>query len=146
MKLVDGEFENPLKNIVRFPSQVADIFNSLKDQASETLLVIYLRDDFTGIYDVHSTGASSYTAFDQHDLFGRAYMTKSRHMILVHNHPGGDPKPSDEGREILATIQALTAPLDKKRILGMLDFIIIGDGTYWSWFEYEIDEGYELSE
>lgn len=144
LKLVAGEFKNPLLEKILFPEQVHEIFKSLKDKASETLLVVYLKDDFRGLYDVHSTGASSWTGFDQHDLFGRAYMTKSRYMILVHNHPNGNSKPSGGDLEILETIKELSAPLDKRRILGLLDFIIVAEDGYWSWAEEENNvQGYE---
>lgn len=143
LKLKDGEFTNPLRNSLHFPEQAFEIFRSLKDHASETLLVIYLKHDLTGFYDVHSTGCSIYTMLDQHELFGRAYMTKARYMILVHNHPSGDPTPSPQDLENLETIRAFAAPLDKRRLLGLLDFIIVGDDTYWSWAEDKGLKGYE---
>ena len=47
-------------------------------------------------------------------------------MVLVHNHPSGDPQPSRE--DILLTRRVEEAG----RMIGIpvLDHIIIGDGTY----------------
>jgi len=132
LKLVDGEYENPLKNAIHHPEDISRIFRSLKDKASETLLVIYLQHDLTGIYDVHSTGPSGTTVFDAQDLFGRAYVTRSRYMILVHNHPSGDATPSPEDLQNLSDILALAKPM---RSISLLDFIIIGEDDIWSWFE-----------
>ena len=143
LRLTDGEHTNPVKNSVRFPSQVYDVFASLKDKASETLLVIYLSEDYTGIYDVHSTGASAMVTLDLHDLFGRAYLTRSRYMILVHNHPKGDPSPSPADLEALEAIRLMAAPMDARRLVGLLDFVIIGDDSYWSWAEENGITGYE---
>ncbi|MUP50838.1 hypothetical protein C3L55_08415, partial [Veillonellaceae bacterium M1-70] len=47
-------------------------------------------------------------------------------VVLVHNHPSGDPEPSRE--DILLTKQIVKAG----EIMGIpvLDHIIIGDGTF----------------
>ena len=47
-------------------------------------------------------------------------------MLLVHNHPSGDPEPS---REDIETTQRL---INAGSILGIrvLDHVIIGDGRY----------------
>jgi DNA repair protein RadC len=52
-------------------------------------------------------------------------------VILVHNHPSGDPSPSREDREISRRLK------EAGEILGIrvLDHIIIGDGAYVSFVE-----------
>ena len=133
-QLVDGEHTNPLHETVRLPEQVAAVFQSLKDHASETCLAVYLKEDLTGTYDVHSTGTPAMTTLSINDLFGRAYVTRARYIVLVHNHPKGDPTPSPQDRAILAEIKRYADPLPT---VTLLDFIIIGEGKYWSWFEEE---------
>lgn len=51
---------------------------------------------------------------------------KARGLILVHNHPSGDPEPSDED------IAVTKAFVKAARILDMevLDHVIIGDGIF----------------
>ena len=53
----------------------------------------------------------------------------TRAIIVVHNHPAGDPRPSEEDREVHAKL------VEAGQILGIpvVDFIVIGEeGKYWS--------------
>jgi DNA repair protein RadC len=49
-------------------------------------------------------------------------------VILVHNHPSGDPKPSAEDRSVTRQLQ------EAGRALGIpvLDHVIVGDGRFTS--------------
>ena len=55
-------------------------------------------------------------------------------MILVHNHPSGDPTPSDDDLQMTKRL------IESGEILGIkvLDHVIIGKEGYWSWNEKEI--------
>jgi DNA repair protein RadC len=52
-------------------------------------------------------------------------------MVLVHNHPSGDPRPSDE--DVAVTRRLVHAA----ELLGIrvLDHVIVGDGSYASFKE-----------
>jgi len=140
MKLTEGKFKNQLQNQLRQSKDVFEIFRSIKDEANETTLVIYLTEDLSGIYDVHSIGFPFATSISVADLIGRAYLLRSRYFIVVHNHPGGIPKPSETDMKVLKELQLYAYPLPT---LSMLDFIIIGDGNYWSWFDEQDGGNYE---
>lgn len=60
------------------------------------------------------------------EVFCQAVKRSAAAVVLVHNHPSGDPSPSNEDIE---TTQRL---IQAAQILGIniLDHIIIGDGTY----------------
>lgn len=60
------------------------------------------------------------------DVFCEPIRCKCASIILVHNHPSGDPSPSQEDIEVTKRI------VESGRILGIqvLDHIIIGDGRY----------------
>jgi DNA repair protein RadC len=47
-------------------------------------------------------------------------------MILVHNHPSGDPEPSDEDKALTSRLR------EAGDILGirLLDHVVIGDGRF----------------
>jgi len=47
-------------------------------------------------------------------------------VIFLHNHPSGDPQPSDEDRALTSRLVAAGALLGIK----VLDHLIIGDGRY----------------
>ena len=65
------------------------------------------------------------------ELFRAAINNSAAAVILIHNHPSGDPSPSQED---IALTKRL---LDAGRILdiSVLDHVIIGDGKYVSFKE-----------
>ncbi len=93
----------------------------------------YVREGFWILYldrrrvlmqepDLITLGLGAQTLIDPQTLFRKAVMLDARNVIVVHNHPSGDVKPSDED---VTTTQRLIA---SGRILGItvLDHIIIG--------------------
>jgi DNA repair protein RadC len=70
------------------------------------------------------------------EIFSRAVITRSPYIILIHNHPSGDPKPSPEDKITMHALIEAAKPLKK----SILDFIIVGEKKYWSMFE-ELEGG-----
>ena len=73
-----------------------------------------------------SIGDLCSTLIHPREVFSQAVKRSAAAVVLIHNHPSGDPSPS---REDLETTRRLT---EAAQILGInvLDHIIIGDGTY----------------
>lgn len=73
-----------------------------------------------------SIGSLSSTIVHPRELFKQAIKRSAAAIILVHNHPSGDPKPSNEDREITRRM------VEIGKLLGIevLDHIIIGNNTY----------------
>lgn len=137
IELVKGEYKNPVKGQVRDPKQVYEVFKAIKDKAQETLIGVYLSSDLeVNIYDTLSLGTQSETLVDTSEIFGRAFVLKSKYIILIHNHPSGIASPSPDDKE---TMRSLIAQA-KIMKLSFLDFIIVGEDSYWSMFE-QIDGG-----
>jgi DNA repair protein RadC len=83
-----------------------------------------------------STGSLSLNVVHPREVFKPAVRESAASVILLHNHPSGDPAPSPEDRE-------LTRRLVKAgRIMGIkvLDHIVLGDGGYISF----ADQGWEV--
>jgi len=63
------------------------------------------------------------------EVFRGALLSGATRVIVLHNHPSGDPTPSSEDQEIVRTLRAAGRLL----AIPVLDFVIIGeDGRYWS--------------
>lgn len=76
-------------------------------------------------------GSASACPVDPREVFTAALQARASAIVLAHNHPSGDPEPSEADR-------ALTRQLvDGGRLLGIgvLDHIVIGDGAYASLLE-----------
>lgn len=65
------------------------------------------------------------------DVFAPAVREGAHAVVVLHNHPSGEPSPSPEDRMLTAHLQ------DASRLLGvpLRDHIIIGEGRYWSFSE-----------
>ena len=66
------------------------------------------------------------------EIFKTAILTNAYEIILVHNHPSGDPIPSTEDKLITNKL----VQVGKLHQIPVWDAMIIGEG-YFSFFEYE---------
>ena len=137
IKLVRGEYQNPVKGQVREPGNIYRTFRAIKDSAQELLIGVYLNADLEVLsYDTLSVGGESVTLVIPQEIFGRAFVMRAKSFILIHNHPSGDPTPSDADRKVIEALKEQSAIMN----MTFLDFIISGEKRYWSMFE-EADGG-----
>lgn len=73
-----------------------------------------------------SIGSLNASIVHPREVFVRAIKRTSSAIILVHNHPSGDPTPSQEDINITRRLQ------EAGQLIGIsvLDHVIIGNGTY----------------
>ena len=143
IELVKSEYENLVKGQLREPKQLQNVFKNLKDKAQESLIVVYLNNNLEMlIYNVLSTGSKSETVVDFNDVYGYGFMLKAKYFILIHNHPSGDPRPTNEDKNVIHKFKGYSE-VDLKP----LDFLIVGNEemnenkkAYWFMFE-EMDGG-----
>lgn len=67
------------------------------------------------------------------EVYKAAILSNAAAVILVHNHPSGDPKPSAEDRAVTRKLQ------EAGRVLGIpcLDHVVVGSGGRWQSVEVE---------
>lgn len=77
-----------------------------------------------GVFEL-ATGGMDFSVMDPASIARNALLTNARGVIMAHNHPSGDPKPSKEDIQITSRI------LQALNLLGisLQDHIIIGDTT-----------------
>ncbi len=73
-----------------------------------------------------SIGTLDTSVVHPRDVFKGAVSHLASSIILAHNHPSGDPEPSDEDITLTRTL------VDAGRLMGIsvLDHIIVGDGRF----------------
>ena len=82
-----------------------------------------------------SSGGLTGTIADIRLIFGTALKAAASSIVISHNHPSGQLKPSDRDRDITTKISSAGDMLDIK----LLDHIIIGhDGQYFSFSDERI--------
>ena len=107
----------------------------LRDMRHEVFKAVLLDAKHTIIRDFTvSQGSLTVSIVHPREVFNVAVRESAAAIIFVHNHPSGDPQPSEEDH---ALTQRLIAAGE---ILGIrvLDHIVIGDGKYVSF----ADEGF----
>jgi DNA repair protein RadC len=78
-----------------------------------------------------SVGSLNSSIVHPREIFNPAVKKSAASLILVHNHPSGDPSPSREDMEVTTRL------VEGGKILGIkiLDHIVIGEGNYCSFKE-----------
>ena len=112
------------------PSQVYRLMKpSLKGLETEECWVIYLNPSryVIGKEKVSAGGLDS-TILDVRKIASSALERRARSLILVHNHPSGNPRP---GSEDLNQTLALRGALDSLSI-SLLDHVVFCDDCYYS--------------
>ena len=99
-------------------------FDGLEQEAFRVLLLNQrnhlLRQQQIALGTVHRCLVST------QDVFAPVLREKATGLILAHNHPSGDPEPSDEDRQLTQRLQQAA------KLLGirLLDHIVVGHGCY----------------
>lgn len=112
------------------PETVAAYYmERLRHEATEHLTLVLL-DNRKNILNetVISVGTANSTLVSPREICIRALRLEAAYMLLLHNHPSGDPTPSRQ--DILVT-QKIKEVSDLVEI-PLLDHIIIGDNRYTS--------------
>lgn len=109
------------------PEKVVDVAINvleLHERAEESFYIFTLdvKNRINGIFEV-SRGSLNASIVHPREVFKRALLQNANSIILLHNHPSGDPKPSQEDVDITNRL------IESGDLLGIrvLDHIIIGD-------------------
>ncbi|MCF3946832.1 DNA repair protein RadC [Acidiphilium iwatense] len=98
-------------------------------ESVEQFRVLYLDNRNRLIADeIASRGTVNHTQVYVRELVTRAMQTHATALILVHNHPSGDPSPSHDDIEMTREVQRAIALLD----VTLHDHVIIGKGRWLS--------------
>jgi len=129
-----NNFKREIKHI-KSAEDVFDLFHQrLKDEKQENFIVLMLNSKNQIIDEqLISKGILDASIIDPREVFKPAIKNSSSRIILIHNHPSGNPEPSKEDRETTGKLIVAGELLGIK----VLDHVIIGIDSYWSWKEGE---------
>ncbi len=115
------------------PQDVADIFIPLiKDEAKEQFIVVCLNSANKIIkHEIISIGNLNSSVVHPREIFKVAIENNSASIILMHNHPSGNPEPSNEDISITKKIVESGKIMD----IPVFDHIIIAGNTFTSFVE-----------
>ncbi len=114
----------------------ADVFDRyrflLADYPVEAFLVLLLDVKNRPMQDIRvSTGILNGSLIHPREVFAPAVRERAASILLIHNHPSGDPAPSPEDREVTKRLRSAGGIVG----IAVLDHVIIGDGSFYSFRE-----------
>ncbi len=105
------------------------LYHSLRDMKKEVVKAVFL-DSQNRIVDLQdlSQGTVDSTVIYPREVMEGAIRSHAVSVVLVHNHPSGNPSPSESDREL--TRDLVKAGMVMR--IKLLDHIIIGENKYFS--------------
>jgi DNA repair protein RadC len=114
-------------SIIRSPEDASNIakgFIRLHENPEEHLYMICMntKNRIIGVFELSHGNANS-SIVGVREIFQKALLANAVSIIVMHNHPSGDPSPSREDIEVTKRIA------EAGKIIGieLLDHIIVGD-------------------
>lgn len=76
-------------------------------------------------------GGLSGATFEVANIYKTALLSNAKYIMLAHNHPSGDPSPSEDDFNATRKVR------EAGELLGirLLDHIVVGNGNYYSFAE-----------
>lgn len=130
-----------IKNRIRQPKDAyAYIKNKLMFEKQEKVILLCLNNHLEIVQDkLLFIGSGDVSLLETKEVFQYTLRSGCNRIILIHNHPSGNPKPSHEDQEITRKIEMMAKHLD----IEFIDHIIIGDHCYYS---FKLNQIYQSKE
>ena len=118
------KFDNP-KRIYELASEILDLENAAEEYCY--VLALDNKCKLKGLYEVgHGTVDASIV--DVRGIFQKALFLGGSRIILIHNHPSGDPTPSADDVKLTQRVKSAGEILD----IQLLDHVVVGYRNYTS--------------
>ena len=118
--------------VLSAPKHVLDYARAYASAEKEHFLAIHLTTRHVPRFlDVVSVGTLSCSLVHPREVFRRAILEASANLILVHNHPSGDPSPSSDDIEITTRLVKVGDLVG----IQILDHVIMAGERYFSFRE-----------
>ena len=122
------------------PSEVKDSKDSFErflpyidDMRQEHFLVLYLNQSNHSLkVECISNGGTTNVIADPKVIFKNALSLNATCIVLGHNHPSGNPRPSEDDRQLTKKLVSAGKLLD----IAVIDHIIIGKERYYSFRDH----------
>ena len=115
------------------PSDIAAYYMQYMRTLTEEEVHVLLLDTRKGLIRsfMVSRGTVNCSAVSPREIFIKAVGCGAAYFVMVHNHPSGDPSPSEQDVKFTQSLKKLGEMMN----IGLVDSVVIGDNTYVSLFE-----------
>lgn len=116
------------------------LYHSMRDLSKEIFKVMFLniQNQIIEVEDLFE-GTLNASAVYPREIIKSAIRHNAASLIFAHNHPSGNPEPSDEDKRITRDLVFATNVMQMK----VLDHIIIGNNRYFSFADEGLIAKYE---
>ncbi len=120
----------------REPYSVADYYmERFRHEKVEHILLLLFDSGLHLLEEqILSTGTANASLLSPREVYISAFRSQAAHIMLLHNHPGGNPAPSGNDISITKRIAEIGKTID----IFLIDHIIIGDNSYFSFKESKL--------
>jgi len=131
----------------RFPvnfSKSKDVYDTMKTYKKsdrEIFFILFLNSKNSMLdYVIHTIGAVDSSAVYHREVIRSALINNASSIIVCHNHPSGDPRPSEADKEITRIL------VNACEMVGIpvLDHVIIGKEEHYSFEDEGLMESYTV--
>jgi len=118
------------------------LYHSMRDLKKEVFKVVFLdgRNQIINIEDLFE-GTLNISSIYPREVIKSAIKNNAVSLIFVHNHPSGNPEPSQSDKDVTEDLVFAGNLMQIK----VLDHIIIGDNKYFSFADEGLIEEYNLN-
>lgn len=120
-KMIKSEVLSSPENVIKF------VKSELAGKRDENFMVIYLdTKNYVIDFEISSKGTVDQAAVYPRKIIRRALDCNAAGLILAHNHPSGEPDPSDEDIKLTKSFEKVCSVMN----IRLLDHIIVGAQGY----------------
>ena len=123
---------------IKKPEDMANIvFGELRNETKEIVKLVMLdnKNQIMKMIDV-AVGGNNFANFSITEILGETLKAKAPKIILIHNHPSGNPKPSSKDIDVTANLYKAASTMG----IELVDHIVIGNMNYTSIFDIILNE------
>lgn len=114
--------QNSLDNLILSAQDAINLVSDLRDKKQEHLVCLYLNARNALLKkEVISVGTLDKSIFHPREVFAPGLEMRAAAVIIVHNHPSGDPTPSQQDKEVAKR----TVEAGKLMGINVVDFLIV---------------------
>jgi DNA repair protein RadC len=134
--------ERALERSIRSSSDVADYLMPLLRDLKHEVFKVVLLDRGNNVLEVADVGEGDVAKTEPsiRKIMLRAAQANAAGLLAVHNHPSGDPTPSEQDKLLTRDLVIAGRAME----IRIFDHLIIGDGRYFSFADEGLIEEYEM--
>ena len=122
--------------VLEDPESIASYYMERMRHEAQEILMLAMFDSKSMLIGekVISVGTCNAALISAREIYRTALQEQAVYIVILHNHPSGNPEPSREDIQVTRKIKQSGEILD----ILLMDHIIIGDNEYFSFREQDI--------